>query len=86
MTENQLGQLEEVELRSIWSDEARDFTPWLADNLDLLGRAIGLDLEREDTEVPVGDFSLTYWLRQEILAGLRSRINSARPTIAISVN
>ena len=62
MTEARLGQLEEVDIRSIWENEARDFTPWLAEHLDLLGNAIGLELERIDTEVPVG----RYWL--DILA------------------
>lgn len=45
-------------MRDVFADEPSDFTPWLADNLDLLGSEIGLDLEREDTEVPIGDFSL----------------------------
>ncbi len=62
MATAKLGQLEEVDLRTIWGDESRDFTPWLAEHLDLLGNAIGLELERIDTEVPVG----RYWL--DILA------------------
>ena len=54
-----LGKLTRVELREYWADEAREFTPWLAqeENLQLLGDAIGIDLELEDTEVPVGTFS-----------------------------
>ncbi|MCY4618779.1 MAG: hypothetical protein OXD50_09560 [Chloroflexi bacterium] len=58
MPKQELGQLEEVPLRDVFDDEPNDFTPWLADNLDLLGGAIGLELEREGTEVPVGDFFL----------------------------
>lgn len=54
-----LGRLQPVELRDVWEDEARDFTPWLAqsDNLALLGEAVGLELEFEEKEVQVGPFA-----------------------------
>ncbi len=32
-------------LRKVWPDEARDFTPWLAKHLHLLGSELNLDLE-----------------------------------------
>ena len=51
-----LGKLEPVDPREIWQHEAHDFTPWLAENLDLLGEELGFDLEFEDTESTVGDF------------------------------
>jgi len=53
-----LGQLKKVDLRQIWSDEARDFTPWLANeqNVALLGDTIGLELEVEAQEKNVGPF------------------------------
>ncbi len=41
-----------------WRHEAHDFTPWLADNLDLLGRELGLALELREREHPVGRYSL----------------------------
>jgi hypothetical protein len=55
---NMLGRLERVEPRSIWKYEDKHFTPWLAeeDNLALLGRAIGFDLELEAQEKDVGPF------------------------------
>lgn len=57
MTDAQpLGKLEPVDPRDIWQHEAHDFTPWLAENLDLLGEELGFDLELEDTESTVGDF------------------------------
>jgi len=54
-----LGQLEAVPLRTIWEDEAGDFTPWLAhpENLRLLGNALGLELETETEEASVGPFA-----------------------------
>ena len=42
-----LQQLEEItDLRSIWKNEATDFTPWLAEdeNIYILGDAVGLDI------------------------------------------
>lgn len=58
MTMNPLCRLERVELRSTWSSESRDFTPWLAspENLRLLGDTIGVDLELEGQEQGVGPF------------------------------
>ena len=59
MTNTQnLARLQSVDLRAAWSDEAGDFTPWLAakENLDLLGETIGLQLELEAQEKDVGPF------------------------------
>lgn len=54
-----LGELVEVPLREIWSDEAASFTPWLAkpEHLKKLGDTLGMELEPEDEEVSVGPFS-----------------------------
>jgi hypothetical protein len=53
-----LGRLQKVELREAWLSESRDFTPWLAqeENLNLLGEAIGIELELESQEKDVGPF------------------------------
>ena len=53
-----LGKIEKVNVRDIWPNEAADFTPWLGDNLDLLGQELGLELELDRKEAPVGSFSL----------------------------
>lgn len=52
-----LGEIKKVQLRKIWKNEAYDFTPWLTDNLEQIGEAIGLELEFEDKEVSVGPYS-----------------------------
>ena len=51
------SRLEDVPVREAWDHEAHSFTPWLADNLELLGQAIGLDLEFVGREVQVGRYS-----------------------------
>jgi hypothetical protein len=52
-----LGTLSRVDARTVWRDEARDFTPWLAVHLELLGQELGLELELESREVGIGSFS-----------------------------
>lgn len=55
----ELGSIKKVsDLREAWPNEAGDFTPWLADNISELGDALGLDLELQAQEAPVGTFSL----------------------------
>lgn len=56
-----LGQLQQINLREAWKNEASEFTPWLAEaeNLNYLADALGLqELELVQTEYPVGDFKL----------------------------
>lgn len=53
----EVASLEEVPLREVWRDEARDFTPWLAAHPDHLSKVLQMDLELEGHEVAVGPFS-----------------------------
>lgn len=54
-----LGRLERLtNPRDVWTHEAGDFTPWLAENIDVLSDAIGLPLTVVGQEVLVGDFRL----------------------------
>lgn len=56
-----LGKLKEIkDLRKVWPHEALDFTPWLAeeDNLVLLADAVGLEITIDETESSVGDFNV----------------------------
>jgi hypothetical protein len=55
----ELGRLvPETNLRSVWPDEARDFTPWMSrpENLDVLEQTLGLSLQVEGTEHGVGPY------------------------------
>ena len=60
----QLATIDKVDLRSVWENEATDFTPWLGENLTALGEALGLDLELQAQEAPVGGFSLDVLARE----------------------
>lgn len=73
MTTPNLAKIERVpDLRSTWPNEAQHFTPWLAENIAELGEALEMDLELQQTEAPVGGYSL------DILA---TDLNSSRPVI-----
>ena len=47
----EIHSLRPMNLRDVWPHEAHDFTPWLAEHLDWLGDALGLELELVRTEV-----------------------------------
>ena len=52
------SELKRIPLREKWKHEASEFTPWLEENIQKLGDALGMDLEVIDREASVGDFSL----------------------------
>lgn len=59
MSVPRIERLQWADLRMVLPNEARDFTPWLADNLDLLAELLGLDdLALVGTESAVEDFRL----------------------------
>ena len=57
MTDVAFGRLIELPLREAWKNEALEFTPWLAENIDHLAEAIGMPLELTGQEVRVDTFS-----------------------------
>lgn len=79
-----IGTLSPVDIREVWADEAGDFTPWLAENADLLGEALGMDLLHEQTEAAVGRYSADLVFREESTSRPVSwRTCSAPPTTTI---
>lgn len=54
-----LGRLRRVaNARDVWTSESGDFTPWLAQNIDVLADALGMVLTVTGTEVPAGECRL----------------------------
>ena len=55
-----LAKLEEIkDLRTVWPNEASDFTPWLAEeeNIEILASTLGIEITVGETESSVGDFN-----------------------------
>jgi hypothetical protein len=62
------GTLLKVPANSVdgWAHEALNFTPWLAENLTLLGHELGLALEIQKREHAVGRYSLDLLLEDSL--------------------
>ena len=71
-----IGRMERVSLRSVWTHEERNFTPWLLENLDLLSGALGIDLHSPSREVPLSGAG-----RADIVAYVRSDAGDEKAVI-----
>ena len=60
-----LGILETVAPDTIWKNEERDFTPWVAENIAHISTVIGIPLVVEQTEKRVGAYELDIYARVE---------------------
>ena len=58
MPKQEMGRVREVPLSEVFENEPNDFTPWLYENLDLLGDALNLDLAPSEMEGAVGTLSV----------------------------
>jgi len=80
-----LGRLERTNPREAWPSESQGFTPWLAENLDLLSEALGVgDTEVVGPEVPVGGFRLDILALESGQAGCHPRVTNANRARRIS--
>ena len=76
MSTPELGRTEQVtNIRDIWPHEALNFTPWLAENLELLGDALDMRLELVRREAAVGPYSLDI-LAKEVNNGVTVAIEN----------
>lgn len=48
----------ELPLSHFFQTEDQHFTPWLQENIDKLGSAIGVDIADAETEVSIGNYRL----------------------------
>ncbi|MEZ5339633.1 MAG: hypothetical protein R3F46_15395 [bacterium] len=50
------GRVERLPVRDVWPHEALAFTPWLSQNLDVIGELVGLELSLESIEQTLENF------------------------------
>ncbi len=53
----ELGKIEHIDIKSVWPNEERDFTPWVKENISKISALIGEDIEDVSNEVNVGNYS-----------------------------
>lgn len=52
-----IGRIEKIPLAEVWKKEARDFTPWLFENIEVLGEELDIGLKAMEREKSIGWFS-----------------------------
>jgi len=57
MVKQNLGKIKQINLKDVFDKEDKDFTPWLNENLDILGEKLNLDIIDNNIEENVGNFS-----------------------------
>ncbi len=72
---SQQNELDLVDVRDMWGHEALHFTPWLAENLNLLGKELSLNLVIDQTEFQIGPYYLDI-LAIEVDSGVKVAIEN----------
>ena len=57
-TVSRLAKLSEQEIRRIWPREEQDLSPWIKSSAEELSSALGLEIQFDEAETPVGNFRL----------------------------
>jgi len=53
-----IGKIEKVPLRDIWKHEAKDFTTWLQENIDVLNKILDFQVSNVEREQSTGNFNV----------------------------
>lgn len=63
-----LGTLKKIDVRTVWTHEAYDFTKWLAqeDNLQMLSEEIGISISLIQIEAPTGRYNVDILAEEEV--------------------
>jgi|TARA_B100002003_G_scaffold229225_2_gene238349 hypothetical protein len=55
---NTIGKLKRVSLREVWQHEAKDFTTWLENNIDVLNEVVDITINSAEREQAAGAFNV----------------------------
>lgn len=53
-----IGKIQRVPIKEVWKHEARNFTPWLQDNIEVLNDILDIQLNTAEREKQMGSFSV----------------------------
>jgi len=56
--DNIIGKLKRVPLREVWKHEAKDFTTWLQNNIEILNEVIDISINSAEREQSAGSFNV----------------------------
>lgn len=65
MAKIELGEIEIINPREVWKHEERDFTPWVAENINKISEVIGVPIIVEQTEQKIGNIELDIYGKVE---------------------
>jgi len=60
-----ISMLDYVNIKEIWENEAKDFTTWMADNIDYINDKLGFTLNVLETEKQIGSFNVDIYCEDE---------------------
>lgn len=55
---NEVNKITRLNIKDVWRYEERELTPWLCENIDVVGDAIGMQLTNAAREQSTGNFSV----------------------------
>ncbi len=61
-----VGKLRRLDIREVWQHEARDFSTWLEENIDVLSDVLGTSLTVLQREEPAGAFKVDIIAQDEV--------------------
>ena len=82
-----IGKIQRVGLRKVWKHEARDFTTWIEENVDVINDSLDLNLVSLDREQSAGKFNCIkkYCAAQSLKTGaVNSECNSCYSFIRLT--
>ncbi len=61
----EIRKAELLNVREVWKSEPRNFTRWLADNIDFLNEKLDFSLNVVETEKQIGSFNVDIYCEDE---------------------